>query len=118
AVRPSAEPRRHVERRTAETSVREPDGLARVDSDADLDREAGVRFGRRLELALEVDGRANRLTSGLEDRERLVAADLDELAAVRLDLLFDEAREPRSQLRSRLVAVLLGEAGVAAHVGD
>ena len=43
---------------------------------------------------------------------------LDGLPAVRLDLLFDEAREPRSQLRSRLVAVLLGEPGVPADVGD
>ena len=80
-MRASAEPRGHVERRTAEASVREPDGLARVDADADLDREVGVRFRRRLELALEVDGRAYRLARGLEDRQRLVATGQYEVAA-------------------------------------
>ena len=44
AVRAAAEPRRDVERGTAEAAVLEPDRLARVDADADLARNLQLRL--------------------------------------------------------------------------
>ena len=47
-----------------------------------------------VEPRLQVDGAPDRLARRREDGERLVAADLDDLAAVQLDVLGDELDEP------------------------
>jgi hypothetical protein len=106
-----------VQRGAAEAPVLELDRLARVDPDADPQRN--VELGRGLmELLLEVDRGADRLTRGAEDHERLVAADLDELAVVRLDIVVHDRLEAGGQVRGRLVAALLGVPRVAADVRD
>ena len=109
---------RDVERRAAEAPVFERDRLARVDADPDAERKIVVERRLLVEPRLERHGAPDRLASGGEDRESLVTADLDDLAAVRLHLLGEELDELRGQPGGRLRAELLRVARVAADVGD
>ena len=61
---------------------------------------------------------SSRRSRGSEDDERLVPAQLDQIAVVLGDNTADDLRERRSELSRSFVAVLLREAGVAADVGD
>ncbi len=114
----SAEPGGDVERRSAEGAVGKRDGLTGVDSDPDRERKVGLGQRLLLEQRLEVDRGADRLPRGREHRQRLVAAQLDQLAAVCLHLLGDEVGELARQLGGRLVPVLVGEPRVPPDVGD
>ncbi len=79
-----AEPRRQVERAAAITTL---DGhrLPRVQPDPDREGQRRIRDGLVDEPPLELDRRADRLPRRVEDRERLVAAELDDGAAAGLD---------------------------------
>lgn len=55
---------------------------------------------------------------GSEDDQRLVPAELDQIAVVLGDNTADDVRERRGEPSGSFVAVLLREAGVAADVGD
>jgi hypothetical protein len=70
------------------------------------------------EDALHVHRGSNRLPGRLEHGQSLVATDLDHAAGSRVDDLVDDVLELRGEARRRLVAVLLGEARIAANVGD
>jgi hypothetical protein len=92
--------------------------LADVDADPDAERKAriGLRLGR--EALLKRDRRSQRLSWRPKHRERLVAPELDQLAAVRGHLRPYRAAEPPPQGAGRLVPVLLRESRVAADVRD
>jgi hypothetical protein len=115
--RDRAQPRREVQRAAAEP-VTDRDGFTGVEPDPDGERPR--RIGDRLvhEPALKLDRRADRLPGRAEDGERLVTAELDELALPGLDARARDLGEPRGELRRRLVAVLVREDGVAADVRD
>ena len=112
-----AKPGREVERPAAVAAV---DGhrLAGVEADPDGERQA--RVGDRLsdEALLQRRRRAQRLPRRIKYGQRLVAAQLDQRPAGRLDRLARELREPRRQPRSRFVAALLGEPRIAADICD
>ena len=88
-------------------------GLAGIEADPDAPREA-----RRRDPGLELHGRAQGLAGRGEDGEGLVTAELDERPVAGLDRLPDEPGEPLGERRRRLVATLVGVAGVAADIGD
>src|SRR5439155_24854147 len=64
-----------VECRSPETAV-DPDRLARVDPDADVEGQVGVGSALVLEARLEFDGRSKALAGGREDGERFVSPPL------------------------------------------
>ena len=105
AVGPAAQTGGNVQRGAAVAAVLEPDCLARVDPDPDLERKLGVRLGLLAEPRLQIDRGADRLAGGREHRESLVAPDLDQRAAVGLDTFADQvdelAGEPALRLRRR-----------------
>ena len=117
-MRTPAEAGRHVQRRAAVAAVRHADGFAGVDADPDFERKARIRVRLLGEPRLEIDGSPDRLAGGREHGEPLVASNLDQDAAMSLDTVGDELDELGGEPRSRFVPVLLGEAGVAAHIGD
>jgi hypothetical protein len=67
---------------------------------------------------LHLDGCAESLPGGSEDDQRLVPAELDQIAVVLGDDTADDVGERRGELGRSFVAVLLREARVAADVGD
>ena len=83
-----------------------------------LSGRLGIRLRLLAEPRLEVDRSPDRLACGREHGEPFVASNLDQDAAVGLDTVCDELDELGSEPCSRLVPVFLGEAGVAAHIGD
>ncbi len=93
-------------------------GLAGVDPDPDVQREIGIGIRLLRELPLEVHRGSDRLPRRLEDNERLVTPDLDQLPAAKPCSLVDDVAELRRQPRGGLIPVLLREAGVAADVCD
>ncbi len=115
--REGAEPSREVERAAAIAAV-DRHRLARIEADPDGERQAGIGDRLRYEALLQVGGCPQRLASGIEDGERLVAAQLDERAAGCFDRLARELRETRREPRRRLVTALVREPRVPAHVGD
>ena len=112
-----AQPSGLVERRAPE-AVAEGDGFAGVEADPDAEGEQRVTVGLRRERRLELDRRPQRPTGRLERGERLVPAELDELAAPRFDPLGDDLGEPACQSGGRVVAMQRREARVAADVRD
>src|SRR4029453_11594325 len=76
-----AEPRGDVERRAAERAGVQKGGLAGVDSDLDSVSQWGIRLGVLGEPALEVHPGPDCLAGRVEDGQRLVAPDLDQLPA-------------------------------------
>src|SRR5260370_286273 len=75
-------------------------------------------WGQPGECRLRPSGGAEALASRAEDDERLVAAQLDRLAAATGHDLSGHPRKGSGQLCGCLVPVLLSEARVAAHVRD
>jgi len=116
-TRDRAEPRREVQRAAPVSPV---DGHRLADVEADPDAERKVRIGRRLrrEALLKRDRRSQRLSWRPKHRERLVAPELDQVAAVRGHLRPYHVAEPSRQGAGRLVAVLLRESRVAADIRD
>ncbi len=94
------------------------DGLAGVEPDPDAERQCRIGGGLVRERGLQLDGGAEGPAGRVEDGQRLVAAQLDELAAPRLDSLGDDLGEPARQSGGRVVAVERREARVAADVSD
>jgi len=90
-----------------------PTGLSGIQADADATGQFGVLYP-----LLDRERRAQCSPGGFEDDQRLVAAKLDQPALVLADGGADELGKCRRKLGGGLVAVLLGEAGVAAHVAD
>jgi hypothetical protein len=66
----------------------------------------------------QIRRRAQRLPRRVENRQHLVPPELDERPARLLDRLARQLREACGQARRGLVAALLREPRVAAHVGD
>ena len=119
SVRSPAEAGGHVQRRAAVAAVRHADGLPGVDADPDFQRQA------RSPLPSPRANRAWRSTAAriawradVNTASAFVASNLDQVAAMSLDTVGDQLDELGGEPGSRLVSVLLGEAGVAAHVGD
>ena len=82
-----------VQRSAAEAPVLERHRLAGIDADPDPERDLVVEVGLLVEPRLQVDGAPDRLARRREDGERLVASDLDDAAAVQLDVLGDDLDE-------------------------
>ena len=112
-----AEACRDVEGSPAKAAL-DPDRLARVDPDTDVEWEIGIRSALILEAHLKVDGCPKGLARGTEDGERLVSPHLDDRAAAGPDGVPGDRGESAGQPRRRLVAALLRKPGVAANIGD
>src|SRR5436190_3871441 len=112
-----AEPGREIERSAAVAAV-DRHRFASVEPDPDSEGQARIGDRLRNEALLQRRRRAQRLPRRIKYGQRLVAAQLDERTAVRLDRLARELREPRRQPRSRFVAALLGEPRIAADICD
>src|SRR5207248_5024849 len=112
-----AQPRCLVERPAAITTFH-GHRLARIQADPNRQRDARVGQCLVHESILKIDGRPDGLTGRRENRERLVASELDDGAAAPIDGLAGDPGEFRRQLPGCLVPALLREHGVAAHVGD
>jgi hypothetical protein len=67
---------------------------------------------------LEIESRADRLSCGVEDREDLVAANLDDGSGSRLDPLGRDRNESLGQRRRRFIALGVAEARVPAQICD
>ena len=111
-ARQRAQPRRAVERAAAEAVV-DGDRLAGVEADPDAARQRGGG-----QPPLELDREAQRLARGVEDQQRLVAAQLLEVTLVGGTGLRGDGGEAPRQSGGGLVAVLAGVARVAADVGE
>ena len=111
-----AEASREVERTTSVTPF-DGDGLAGIEPDADRHRQLGVVDGLLDEALLQVDRGSHSLARGGEDRERLVAPQLDHLAVPVLDRLPGDPGELGSELGGHLIAALLRKRCPAADVG-
>ena len=107
-----AETRRKVERAAAIPAARQRHRLAGVQPDADPERQLDAT------ATLHLDRCAQSLPRGSEDDQRLVPAELDQIAVVLGDNTADDVRERRGELSRSFVAVLLREARVTADVGD
>ena len=112
-----AEAGREVESASAIAAV-DAHRLPRVEADPDREGQAWIRDRLADESLLQVGCGAQRLACRVEHGERLVAAQLDEGAAGRLDRIARELGKARREARSSLVAALLRESRVAADVGD
>src|SRR4029453_3902020 len=77
-----------------------------------------VSVGLGRELPLKVHPRSDGLPCRVEDRKGLIASNLDQRPAAKVSSLLAELAELPRQPRGRLGAVLLGEPGVPADVGD
>jgi hypothetical protein len=78
-TRPRAKPRSKVECTAAIAAV-DGHGLARIEADADAQRQQRVERDFVGERQLKLDGRAKRVARRAEDGKRLVAAQLDHTA--------------------------------------
>jgi hypothetical protein len=74
----------------------------------------GLRFVR----LLEGDRRLERLPGRSKSSHRFIAPQLDQLPAMRFHLPARHRRKFRCYPGAGFIAMLLGEAGVAANVGD
>ena len=92
--------------------------LARVQADPHRERQRRIRHGLVDEAPLQLDRRPDRLSSGVEHRHDLVAAELQTGPAACLEDRPRHGRELAGQLGGGLVAVLLREDRVPADVGD
>ena len=112
-----AEPGRQVQR-TAPISVLDPHGLARVEPDADRERERRIGDRGLHERGLQIDRGLDRLSGRREDGQYLVAAELEPRSTAGLEDRLGDRREAGGQDSSSFVATLLRERGVPADVGD
>ncbi len=113
----ATEARGEVEGRAAKTALN-GHGLAGIQADPHCQRQRGIGARRRGELRLQRHGGTERLACRGEDRERLIAAQLDNSPTVRLNARARQVGEQAGQASRRLVAVRQREGGVAAYVGD
>jgi len=116
-LRQAAQPRSRVQRCTSVAAF-DRDGFTRVEADPDRQRKERTTFGLPTKRALQFDRRPDGPSGRAEDTQRLVAAELDQLAARRDHLLARELGKPRRKSSRLLVAVVLGEACVPADVGE
>ena len=117
-VRAAAKAGGDIQRGAAEAPVLEGHRLAGVDADPDPQRKLVVEIRLLVEPRLQVDGAPDRLARGREDGERLVAADLHDLAAVQLHVLGDHLDELGGQTGRGLGPELVGVPRVAPDVRD
>ena len=113
----AAEPGGQVQGAAAVAAL-DRDGLARVEPDPDPERQGRCAVRSLPEEPLQLDRGADRLPCRREDAERLVAAQLEQLSALRLDPPARELGEAGGEPRCLLVSLLLRVARVAAYVGD
>ncbi len=113
-----AKPRREVERTAAVPAFGQWHRLAGVEPDADAERKRRSAICQLAATALDLDRRADSLTGGGENDERLVSAQLDQVAVVVSDDPADDVSERGGERGGGLVAVLLREARVPPDVGD
>jgi hypothetical protein len=116
-ARLAAQPSGEVQR-TAAVAALDTNRFPGVETDPDWQRQRRIVTSLAREPNLQVDGRADRATRGLEDGEGLVAAELDDVTSARGDDLARERREPPGEAGRSLVAAFLREHGPAADVGD
>ncbi len=102
----------------AAVSVLDRNGLPQVDADADEERQPARRCRLLATDGSELGRRPHGLRRRLEDRQGLVAAQLDHLAAAGLHGVACELGEARGEPRGLGVAVNAGEPRVPADVGD
>ncbi len=102
--------------RAASVPVAEGHRLACVDPDPDAERHVGRLVARQ--RGLEVERRPDRFSGGVEDREDLITANLDDRSLARLDPLARDRHESLRQRGSRLVASGVAEACVSAKIRD
>src|SRR5437763_15067227 len=112
-----AEACRDVEGSPAKAAL-DPDRLARVDPDTDVEWEIGIRSALILEAHLKVDGCPKRLARGTEDGERLVSPHLDDRAAAGPDGVPAERGESARQPPRRRAPALLRKPAAAADNGE
>jgi hypothetical protein len=112
-----AEARRDVEGRTAEASV-DPDRLARVDPNADVEGHRRIGPGLLFETHLQFDSRSQGLAGRTEDGERFVSPYLDDRAAASRDSLAGDRGKSRREPCGSFVATFLGEPRIPADVSD
>jgi hypothetical protein len=104
--------------RASPVAALDRDGFPRVEPDPHGQRQLGVVDRLLDEAFLQVDRGSHGLAGRREHRERLVATELDHLAAALRDDLAGDAGELGRELGSNLVAALLREQGPTADVGD
>ena len=116
--RDRAQPCGEVERAAAVAAIGQRHGLTRIEADANSERQPGSIGALLAATALHLDGCAQRLASGGEDDECLIAAELDQIAGVFRNGTSYDLRE-RGGKRSRgLVPLLLRKARIPANVRD
>ena len=94
------------------------DHVAQVDADAELDAAVVLRGAVAVGHAgLDGDGAAHRLDGAGEIDQQAVAGALDDAAAVRRDMGFDELAEMRLEPAQRAFLVVPHQPAVADHVG-
>ena len=113
----AAEPGREVQSPAAEPAL-DRHRLTGVQPDPDGERE--IRRGPRClkQPRLQLHRCPDGLTGGTEHRQGFVSPQLDHRPVPGLDVLTDDAREPRRQPGSRFIAPLLGERCVSADIRD
>ena len=111
----SAQPRRHVQC-SPSVSVPERHRLPGVDPDPHAERYVCGLIAR--ERLLKIEGRADRFSGGVEDREDLVSSNLDDRSRARFDPLLPDGDESLGERGRRFVASGVAEARVPAQVGD
>ena len=116
-TRERAEPRRQVQR-TAPVAVIDPDGLARIESDPNRERQRRIGDRRPDERRLEVGCCPDRLAGRVEDGEHLVPAELEARSPTGLEGRVSDRREPGREGGRGLVAAFLRKRGVPANVGN
>jgi len=89
-----------------------------IESHADADRERRLRVCRGAQAALELDRRAKRLPCRAEHAQRLIPPQLQQLALKLRHRLLHQVGEPAGKGRRGVVAMLLREPRVAAHVRE
>jgi hypothetical protein len=113
----AAQPSRQVQRAAAVATFG-GHRLPCIQAHANAERDHRVSVDAFAESALQFDRGPNRLASGREDAEGLVAAELEQRTAVRRNGVPRQLREPGREVRGCLVAALVREPGVPADVGD
>jgi hypothetical protein len=113
----SAKARRDIEGRSAEAAA-DPDCLARVDPDADVEGCGGIGSGLFLEAHLELDGPSKSLSGRAEDGECFVSPHLHDRAATGPNRVANDRSESRHQPRRSFVAAFLCEPRIPADVSN
>jgi hypothetical protein len=113
----AAQPRREVQG-SASVTLLHRNRFARIQPDPHRKRTIWTPPRFFQEARLKIDGRTDRLTRGAEDREGLVAPNLDHGSTPGFYVLASDLLEPLRELGGGFIASLLGEEGVSADIGD